>query len=66
MISNKELAEMCVQVLDSKSNIEFSGKEDPADEYVWDASLDKIKRDIDYNPEVSMEFAIREFAESIR
>lgn len=65
LISNKELAEMCIRVLDSRSKIEFSGKEDPADEYVWDASLDKIKKDIEYCPEISMEFAIKEFAESL-
>lgn len=66
LISNKELAETCIDVLNSKSQIEFSGTEDPADEYVWDASLEKIKSDIGYEPEVSIEFAIKEFAESIR
>lgn len=65
LISNKELAETCVRVLNSKSQIEFSGAEDPADEYVWDASLEKIQSDIGYEPEVSIEFAIKEFAESI-
>jgi len=63
LLSNTELAEMCIDVLNSKSKIVYSGKDDLADEYIWDASLDKIKKDCDYEPLESMETAIKEYAE---
>jgi UDP-glucose 4-epimerase len=63
LISNFELAELCIKVLGSESKVEFSGKEDPADDYVWDASLEKLKRDCDYEPVESMEKAVIEYAQ---
>ena len=38
---------------------------DPADGYVWDASLDKLKRDSGYEPEGNIENMIREYADWI-
>lgn len=66
LMSNKELAETIIRVLGSTSKVEFSGNEDYMDSYVWDASLDKIKKDIDYNPVISIEYAIKEYANDIR
>lgn len=63
LISNIKLAQMCKEILNSKSNIVFNGKDDYMDSYVWDASLEKIKNDINYNPSVTMEQAIKEYAE---
>jgi UDP-glucose 4-epimerase len=63
LLSNRELAQMCIQVLHSQSEIEYSSIEDPADGYVWDASLDKIKHECGYEPLEKMEDAIREYAE---
>lgn len=60
LVSNRELAEMCVALTGSTSKISFSGTEDPADDMIWDVSLDKIKQDTGYQPLVGMEEMIRE------
>lgn len=54
-----------IRVLGSQSQIVLSGI-DPADEYVWDASLDKLKRDSGYEPEGNIENMIREYADWIK
>lgn len=63
LVSNKELAEKVIAITGSTSKIVFNQKEDYMDDYVWDASLDKIKRDIKYQPVVSIEEAIKEYAD---
>ena len=60
LVSNKELAELCIKLTDSSSKILYSGTEDPADNHVWDVSLDKIKRDTGYEPKVDIEDMIIE------
>ena len=65
-LSNRELAEKCVELLHSDSRIVFSGKEDPSDDYVWDVSLKKIYADIGYVPEVTIEEAILEYAKAVK
>lgn len=62
LVSNKELAETIVKVLHSKSRIVFQG-EDPADGYVWDASIKRIADDCGYAPQVSLISIIKEYAE---
>lgn len=66
LISNKELAMLCIDVLHSSSKVLFSGEKDDMDDYVWDASLDKIKRDTGYEPIEKMEDAIREYSEWLK
>ena len=61
-VSNKQLAELCVKLLESDSRIIFSGKEDFMDDYIWDVSLEHIKEDIGYEPEILIEEAILEYA----
>ena len=53
---------MCVKLLESDSRIIFSGKEDFMDDYIWDVSLEHIKEDIGYEPEILIEEAILEYA----
>lgn len=65
LISNFELAQTIIRVLGSQSQIVLSGI-DPTDEYVWDASLDKLKRDSGYEPEGNIENMIREYADWIK
>ena len=60
LVSNLKLAELCVSLTDSASKIVFSGTEDPADDYNWDVSLDKIKKDTGYEPKVGIEEMIVE------
>lgn len=66
LISNIDLANTIIRVLNSSSQVVFSGKPDPADEYVWDASLEKIKKDTDYFPIEGIEASIIEYAEWLK
>lgn len=65
-LSNYELACSCIKVLGSQSHIRFSDRQDPADDFIWDVSLDKIKEAIGYQPMVGIEEAIAEYADAIR
>ena len=62
-ISNLDLAKKCIALTGSSSKILFSGTPDPLDDAVWDISIEKARKDMGYEPEKSIEFAIRELAE---
>lgn len=66
LISNYDLAIKIKKYLNSKSKVLFKESIDPLDDYVWDASIDKIKNDIDYNPMISLEEAIDDYAKFIK
>lgn len=66
LLSNKELAERIIQLTCSKSDIKFNGTEDKEENRVWDVSIDKIKKEIGYEPLVSIDEAIIELAEYYR
>lgn len=66
LVSNYELAEKCVKLTNSKSNIVFDDKADPEDGLCWDVSIDKLKRDTGFEPEVSIDDAIIELAEYLK
>lgn len=66
LLSNYELAKKCVEVTGSSSKIIFDKKEDPMDHYCWEISLEGIKKDIGYEPKVSIDDAIREYAAYIK
>lgn len=63
LVSNTELAEKCIEITNSTANITYADKEDPMDNYIWDVSLDKIKKDIGYEPIYSIDDAIRDIYE---
>lgn len=65
LISNYDLAKKCVALTHSSSEIVFLDKPDPMDEHIWKISIDKIKKEIGYQPEVSLDEAIIEFAEIV-
>lgn len=60
LISNKRLAELCIQLTSSQSKIVYSGQADPADSFNWEVSIDKIKHDTGYEPLVGIEAMILE------
>lgn len=66
LLSNYDLAKKCIEVLQSKSEIKFSGQDDYMDDYCWDVSLEKIQKDLGYEPKIGMEQAICELAEFFR
>lgn len=63
LISNYDLACKCKEILQSDSEITFSGTEDKMDDYIWDVSLEKIENDLGYKPEITIEEAIRDYAD---
>lgn len=65
-LSNKELAERIIEVTCSKSVITYSGTEDIEENKVWDVSLSKIKNDIGFEPDVTIDEAIIEMADFFR
>lgn len=66
LISNYELAKKCIEVLQSESEIKFSGQDDYMDDYCWDVSLEKICTDLGYKPKIGLEQAIYEQAEYMK
>lgn len=66
LLSNYELAKKCIEVLQSKSEIKFSGQDDYMDDYCWDVSLEKIRKDLGYEPKIGVEQAIYEQAEYMK
>lgn len=61
LVSNKELATRIIYVLHSKSRIVFHG-EDMADNDVWDASIERLKKDSGYTPKAILEDMVMEYA----
>jgi len=57
-VSNLELAETCVRVLDSNSNITFSGSVDVEERMSWDVSIQKAGISFGYNPSFSIAASI--------
>lgn len=62
-ISNLALAQLCREVLHAKSAIDFSGKPDPADKYVWDISGARAAQELGFTPRVGIEETIRMLAD---
>ncbi len=58
-ISNLDLAKLCVQVCDSRSEIRFSGTPDPEESLAWDISIDRAREMIDYCPLYALEDSAR-------
>ncbi len=65
LISNSDLAKKCIEVLQSNSKIVFNGEDDNNDDVVWDVSFDKLKSAVGYDPKISIEEAISEYARFI-
>lgn len=65
LVSNRDLATRCVELLDSDSSIIFSG-EDACDEQVWDVSIQKAQQDMGYEPERDLDYLIVDLADSYR
>ncbi len=61
-LSNLELAKLCVHTLCSKSSIVYSGNPDPMENYCWQVCIEKATKDFGFNPLISLESAIQEYA----
>ena len=65
-LSNLELANACISTLGSSSRIVFTGADDPMEDYDWSVSIEKVRTAIGYEPRVSIEEAIVEYADHLR
>lgn len=60
LISNYELARLCIETAGSKSQIEFAGHSDPEEGLIWDVSIERLKSDTNYSPVVGIGDCVRE------
>jgi nucleoside-diphosphate-sugar epimerase len=58
-ISNLDLAKLCVEAAGSSSPIEHRG-EDPNDGIRWDISIEKARRELGWEPRISLAESVRE------
>lgn len=61
-ISNLELARLCVETLNSRSEIVFGSYPDPEENAEWDVSVEKAQRDFGYTPHPDLRHLIRALA----
>ncbi len=64
-LSNKELADKCVRLLGSKSKVVYSGHDDTMDDDLWDVSIERVRQDLGYEPDISIDEAILEYARGL-
>lgn len=64
LVSNRALAEKCVQLLGSDSEIKFEG-DDPNDGLIWDVSIEKLKRDTGFEPARDLDYLIMDLAKAM-
>lgn len=65
LISNVELANKCIEILNSKSKVVFADVEDPLDNLVWDVSIEKLKNDTGFEPVIGIEKCISDMGEAL-
>ena len=65
LISNLDLAKKCISLLHSTSQIVYDGNTDPMEGLCWDVSIEKLKRDTNFEPEVTIDEAIFDLANGI-
>ena len=57
--SNLALAQACIRMLNSTSEIQFTGQPDPQEGVIWDVSIAKAAREFGYCPAHGIEDSIR-------
>jgi nucleoside-diphosphate-sugar epimerase len=57
-ISNLELAQRCIQILKSSSAICYKEAQDPEEGFVWDVSIKKAEKYLEYSPQHTIEDTI--------
>ncbi len=65
-ISNIDLARLCINVINSKSVIEFSGDDDPQDAQRWIIDGSKAENLLGFTAQITVEQTIRDISESLR
>lgn len=57
-VSNIDLARLCIEKAKTRSEIEFSGKPDAADNVVWDFDCSKAREKLGFVPQYSIEDSV--------
>lgn len=63
--TNKELAELCIRLFNSKSSIQYDG-EDKEEDYQWIVSTEKAKRDLGFIANYSLEETLLEIGKNYK
>lgn len=58
VISNIDLARLCIELTNSDSQIFFEGREDPEEEYCWKTSIVKAKESIGFQQQYTLQTTI--------
>lgn len=65
-VSNRELAERCIALTGSRSQITFSGQPDPEEANHWDVRIDKARAAFGYAPRSDLDTLIRALSSTPR
>lgn len=65
-MSNNEVANLCIEICDSKEGINFTGKLDPEEEFQWIISNGKSWSELGYKPNYTVKDVLIEMKESER
>jgi len=60
-VSNRELAEACIEALGSASTIEWSGETDLDEALRWEISIERARRHLDFEPHYTLADSIRDY-----
>lgn len=63
--TNKELAELCIRLFNSKSSIQYDG-EDKEEDYQWIVSTEKAKRELGFTAKYSLVDTLREIGKNYK
>lgn len=61
-ISNEELAHKCISLVQSRSAVEFNGKEDPEEGWKWEVSIERASKVLGYKPRFSLDDSVQDLA----
>ena len=61
VLSNRELAELCIRMTRSRSTVTYSGKPDVEEGVIWDVAIDRARKAFDYQPRFTMEDTLRDW-----
>ncbi len=57
-VSNLDLARICIRTLASKSEVCFTGTDDPEESHHWEVSIDSARQTLGYEPHHSLESSL--------
>lgn len=65
-ISNLDLAYLCKDITDSKSEIVLNSKEDPEEDFCWDVSCEKAQKAFNFIPQYTLQESIIQISNHLK